>query len=55
MSVAHDPTQPFRVDTFTCYAERALAMVRRRASEEHKSDRQGWDDGLHYYVVPHED
>lgn len=54
MAVAHDSTQPFKVDTYTCHAAKAMAKVKRAAEEKaEKSKRpEGWKDGLHYYVVP---
>lgn len=46
--------QAYRVDTFTCSAGRAIEQVRRQKQEAAERDKRpaGWDDGLHYYVVP---
>jgi len=57
VGVAYDKTRAFKVDKFTCYAGRALEQVR---AKEHKAAEDtkrpdGWDDGVHYYVVPHDD
>jgi hypothetical protein len=52
MAEAHDPAQPYIVDTWTCQAGRATALVR-RAKEKQAEDRnakEGWDDGMHFYA-----
>lgn len=53
ISVAYKK-QPFVVDTFTCFAGRALKQARRQADAKAKTEKRpdGWDDGLHYYVRP---
>jgi hypothetical protein len=58
-SVANDPSQPMRVETFRCVAGRALEIKKRADRHEHRNDKPNrdgskWDDGLHYYVVPHD-
>lgn len=54
MDVAHDKTRVFKVDTYTCQAGKAMAKVSRDAAEKAKQSKKpdGWNDGLHYYVVP---
>lgn len=61
VAVAQSKT-PMLVDTFTCYAARAIAIKRREDREEvglaktrDGKEIKGWDDGRNYYVVPHED
>lgn len=46
----------FVVDTFTCYAGRAIEAKRRMDRDAAKADKkpEGWADGLHYWVRPHE-
>lgn len=46
--------KPMDVHTFTCDAGRALAQKRRMDAEEAKEmgKPDGWNDGLHYYVIP---
>ena len=48
--------QTFIVDTFTCHADRALKMARRKDDEKAKAENkpEGWNDGRHYYVKPYE-
>lgn len=51
MTLAHDPSQPVVVDTWTCQFSRAVAQVRRQR-EKQAEDRNagpGWDDGLRFY------
>lgn len=50
-SIGHKK-QHFKVDSFTCYAGRAVEQVRRLKEAEHKDSEPGWNDGLHYYAVP---
>ena len=54
---AYDPKQPFTVDFLTCQAGRAKAKVERQHRDEAKAQNKpdGWDDGRHYYVKPHDD
>lgn len=49
-----DPERLFIVDTFTCYAGRALRQVERRDSEERerRNDPESATDGVHYFVRP---
>lgn len=51
---AYSGKQAYKVDSFTCSAGRALDRVRRQKRDDaEKSNRpDGWDDGLHYYVIP---
>ena len=53
--VAHDPSQPFRVDKFTCYAKRAKERVERDWRDQHKDAPDGWGDGVYHYVFPVKD
>ncbi|MET1063200.1 MAG: hypothetical protein ABWX71_09925, partial [Aeromicrobium sp.] len=60
--VAHDPKAVIGVGSYTCMAERAIAVKKRRDENEHKGkddkpnrDGSRWNDGLHYYAVPHQD
>lgn len=57
MRFSHNKKQAFKVDKFTCYAGRALAQVRgaeyAKAETEKRPD--GWDSGLHFYVIPHDE
>jgi hypothetical protein len=55
--VSTSKTVGMTVDTFTCYASRALAMEKRKQRKEIGQTKDGkeivgWDDGLNYYVVP---
>ena len=54
--VAYDKNQAFKVETFTCYAGRARDRVSRQDHEaaEREKRPEGWTDGLHYTVIPHE-
>lgn len=64
-AIATSPS-PMVVDTFTCYAGRALEAQRRADQDAHEKDPKSpprdmhgnpvprWDDGLNYYVVPQE-
>lgn len=47
--------QPFIVDHFTCYAGRAKAQAERQWHESNKTSPDGWADGVHHYVTPHND
>lgn len=53
MSEAHSK-HPFVVETFTCYAGRAMDIKRRMDRDDADATKKpdGWDDGLHYYVRP---
>lgn len=56
MRIAHDKKRLFRVEEFKCAAGRALTIHKRNEAEKHKKDKKpGWDDGLHYLVVPHDE
>lgn len=49
---AIDSRRAFQVESFRCYARRAIESERRRASEEAERTNRpdGWDDGLSFYV-----
>lgn len=57
--IAHQPGQPIKVDTFVCPPSRAIEIQRRKDEADHKGERGRdggrWNDGRHYYAVPHED
>ena len=57
IDVAYDGKRAFKVDKFICYAERAKQQVMAREREDAQQSKrpEGWDYGLHYYVVPHDD
>ena len=53
---AWDPYyEPWSVDSFTCYARRALESVRRRWEGQHKDNPEGWADGVTHYVIAPEE
>lgn len=54
--IAFDKKRAFKVDKATCYAGRALERVRDKDRAEAKAAKKpdGWDAGLHYFVVPHD-
>lgn len=58
MSQSHQKS-PFLVDTYTCYAGRAVARRKREDEEKAKADPnsfpEGWSDGVHYFVKPHKE
>lgn len=53
MDVAHKEG-PFKVDTFTCWADRAMRVKREYDEQQAKKDQlpDGWNWGRHYFVVP---
>lgn len=57
--IAHTPGQPITVDSFICHPSRAVEIQRRADEAKHKDERPKdggrWNDGRHYYAVPHED
>lgn len=56
---AHKPGQPITVDSYICHPTRAVEIQRRADEAAHKDERPKdggrWNDGRHYYAVPHED
>jgi hypothetical protein len=61
IDVAHDPKAVIGVGSYTCMAQRAVEVKKRQDEAEHKGkddkprrDGSRWNDGLHYYAVPHE-
>lgn len=53
---AWDPFfEPWSVDSFTCYARRALERVRRNWEKKHEGQGEGWADGIDHFVVPAEE
>lgn len=57
VGIAFDKARVFKVDKATCYAGRALERVRDKDRADAKEAKRpdGWDAGLHYFVVPHDD
>lgn len=51
IAVGHEK-RAFNVETFTCYAGRALAVARRYDEEQATKEKrpEGWRDGMHYIV-----
>lgn len=51
---AMDPSQPWLVDKYVCYAERAKRKVARADAEKAQAQKlpDGWSDGTFYYVKP---
>lgn len=51
----HDPNRGFDIDWSTCYAGKAIAYARRQLrsqAEDSKGDvKEGWDDGLLFFVA----
>lgn len=54
IAVAYEE-RPFKVDKFTCYAGRAKAQVERKWREDNENSPDGYADGVHHYVIPHDD
>lgn len=57
MSIAHDPTQAFLVDTWVCYAGRAKTRKERDWKKANSDDKGNLrdpsiEDGLHHFVTP---
>lgn len=54
VEVAHDPNRAFVVHQFRCGARRAIQIKKRDDAAENK-DKTGWDDGLSYFALPHDE
>jgi hypothetical protein len=49
---AWDPYyEPWSVDSFTCYARRALESVARRWQKQNEGQPDGWADGVEHFVT----
>lgn len=52
---AWDKDQVWKVDHYTCYAEKARTQVDRQLEKKHENSPPGWDDGRHSFVIPVDD
>lgn len=51
----HDPDRGFTVDWTTCYAGKGIASARRQLRKKAEGPdgnvKEGWDDGLLFYIA----
>lgn len=48
-----NPNRGYRIETYTCYARKALETAKRQAGEQAERTKKpdGWNDGVIYYVA----